>query len=581
MACNDFASMQSNKNDKLLRSLRSYIMSSEYTLEQEITLLEQDYILLTELQTELQQRLTIEEKNRPILQQKIADNDKEINEINQKLEQLKAAAGLVPHPTSTLPPATLHNVPDLPAYLVIDLLLFNELKAKLVIKPSLVEIAEGQKSPLLIQSPSGMGKSVIAAVLAHDTAIRRTFSDGIFWVHLGQHSDLISCQMELIRALGEEVKHFLNPQAGTERLRQLCAKRNCLLILDDVWDVDEVLAFNGLGKYCQLVITTCDNTLLDFLLRSIPSIQGYVLTPLVEEQAIQFFLNCTGQQLSPVPMEVNTIARACDYLPLALKLIAALASNQPASVWNTLVDSLQNATTNEFPDTHPRTLMQAMQLNVDALGEQSEYYLALAVFVNYSAIPQKTVVMLWQYLYHLSADQADAFINKLVTRGLLQVETVSSNQCLSLHAFQYDYLYTSAEVEKLHHHLLAAYRRHCPHGWSNGPNDGYFFEYLCTHLLAAERTTELKSLLLDFDWLYTKLQRGPLHKLLSDYDLFPDRELETIKKVLSHWVNGLQPDREPLANYLLSQLVAQPAAEIQKLLNQLKEISSEWQPPLS
>ncbi len=557
-------------------------MSSEYTLEQEITLLEQDYILLTELQIELQQRLVTEKENRLVLQQKIADNDKEINEIKQKLEQFKAEAGLVPHQTSTLPPADLHQVPDLPAYLVINLPLFNELKAKLVIKPSLAEISEGQKSPLLIQSPSGMGKSVIAAVLAHDTAIRRTFSDGIFWIHLGQHSDLISCQMALIHALGEEVKHFLNPRSGTERLRQLCAKRNCLLVLDDVWDVDEVLAFNGLGKYCQLVITTCDNTLLEFLSRSIPSIQGYVLTALAEEPAIQFFLNCTGgQHLNPVPIEVNAIARACDYLPLALKLIAALASNQPISVWKTLVDSLQNATTNEFPDTHPRTLMQAMQLNVDALGEQSEYYLTLAVFVNYSAIPQKTVVMLWQYLYHLSADQADTLIRKLVIRGLLQVETVLSQQYLGLHAFQYDYLYTSAEVEKLHHHLLAAYRRHCPHGWSNGPNDGYFFEYLCAHLLAAERTTELKSLLLDFDWLYIKLQKCPLHQLLNDYDLLPDLELQTIKKVLSQWVNGLQPDREQLANYLLSQLADQTASEIQKLLNQLKEISSEWQPPLS
>ena len=558
-------------------------MSSEYTLEQEITLLEQDYILLTELQTELQQRLAVEEDQRPILQQKIVDNDKEINEIKQKLEQLKTDAGLIPPHTSTLPPATLYNVPDLPAYLVINLPLFNELKAKLVIKPSLVEIAEGQKSPLLIQSPSGMGKSVIATVLAHDTAIRRTFSDGIFWLHLGQHPDLISCQMALIRVLGAEepMKYFLNPQVGTEKLRQLCAKRNCLLILDDVWDVDEVLAFNGLGKYCQLIITTCDNTLLEFLRRSIPSIQGYVLTPLAEEAAIQFFLNCTGQHLSPVPTEVNAIARACDYLPLTLKLIAALASNQPLSVWHTLVDSLQNATTNEFPDTHPRTLMQAMQLNIDALGEQSEYYLALAVFINYAAIPQRTVVMLWQYLYHLSTDQAEVLINKLVNRGLLQVEKILSNQYLGLHAFQYDYLSTSAEVEKLHQHLLAAYRRHCPHGWSNGPNDGYFFEYLCTHLLAAERTTELKSLLLDFDWLYIKLQRCPLHKLLSDYDLLSDPELETIKKVLSNGVNGLQPDREQLANYLLSQLAELTAPEIQKLLNQLKEIASEWQPPLS
>lgn len=551
-------------------------MSSEDALEQEITLLEQDYALLNETLANLQQHLTINTDNKFYIKQKIIDNEAELYHVKQRLEELKKKAGLIPDQMNQSPPATLHNVPRLPPYLVTNLPLFNELKTKLI-EPDSDEISENQKSPIIIQSPSGMGKSVMAAMLAHDETIRRAFNHGIFWIHLGQQPDLLARQIALIHALNEPAtNHLLKLQEGTKQLRQLCANRRCLFILDDAWDVYEILAFSALGKECQLLITTCDTTLLDFLRHSIPNAQGYILDPLEEKQAIQFFIHCTGRNLIKVTSEVTAMAQACDYSPLALKLIASITRTQSKSNWKGLLESLQRAQSNEFPDTHPRALMQAMPINVDALGEQSEYYLTLAVFIDYTHIPEATILMLWHYLYHFQAEQAGAFLDKLAEKGLLHIDGQSPKRYIRLHAFQYDYLSTSTDVDKLHGHLLTAYRRQCQHDWSSGPNDGYFFEYLCQHLLAAERFNELKSLLLDFDWLHTKLQICSLHAVLKDYELLQDADLNLVKQALHKVAPSLRNEHEQLAIQLFNHLHTNFSPDIQKLLNQMKEIVSDW-----
>jgi hypothetical protein len=542
-------------------------MPSEYTVEQEINLLEQDEALLTETLADLQQQLKTQAKNQHQLQIKITEIQQELNEIKPRLKELKTIINVKSN--STANSTICYNVPALPPYLITPEPLFNELLTQLISKPSQVELAAKQKKPILIQSLSGMGKSVIASILAHNQDIQQTFSHGIFWVNLGQNPDLLARQLELIKALGGEDDYLLETSQATNYLGELCLNRRCLFILDDVWDMYDILAFKISEKKCQLLITTCDTTLIDFLKHSMPHIQQHELSRWTEQSALTFFLHwCRQAENNYSPQLVKKLIGASDYLPLTLKMIAS----QPISKWETLINILQQAQSNEFPTTHPRTSMQAMQIQVDALGEQGEYYTILAVFANYTRIPQTTVVMLWRYLYHFPTEHAYNLLNQLAEKGLLQLETVATKNYMSLHRFQYDYLNTSTEVDLLHTHLLAAYRRQCQHGWVSGPNDGYFFEYLCYHLFAAERYNELKSLLLDFDWMWAKLQVCPLHLLRKDYEILQDNDLNLIKKALLQAVPKAKHDRENLALQLLKSLHVNSSPELDNLLNQLKEL---------
>ena len=513
-----------------------------------------------DLKTELERKLQI--------QRLIKFIDSEQQTLRQQLTQVK----------KNIRSATLYQVPPRPPGLNTNNPLFKEIKTHLLAKA-----VNKQKPPIVIQAPSGTGKSVMAIELARNTEVQNTFPDGIFWLSLGKDTDLLAHQLTVIRLLDETTTNVFDVEEGTARLRELCTTRACLIILDDVTDAQDVLAFNIEGEYCQLLITSSEDKLADILQYFINTTRGYELKPFTEEQAIHFFFQCVGgKNVTPatVPIDIAAMVRSCAYLPLTIKLTANIARVQPLSTWQTLLDNLQDKT-NEFPGQYPYTLMQAFQLNIEVLGEAADYYLALAVFIDYSHIPQHVVLMLWRYLYQLRDEESSKFINELIEKTLLHRDEIETIQFLRLHSFQHDYLCEQAELEKLHNHLLAAYRRQCDqHGWVSGPNDGYFFEYLGIHLHHAGRLSELKPLLLDYDWLNKKLTATNIHALLSDYEWLDDKEVNLVKETLYDAAIVLHTHKTELANQLLDRLWDNPAVksnkDIQALLHQAKEASPNW-----
>jgi len=556
-------------------------MSDEYTLEQEITLLQQDYALLNETLADLRHALQSGTDQR--VQQQVTHIEAELVDVKRQLEQLKKNTLSVALEMQSTTLATLYHVPELPSHVIVQSRIFNELKAKLVTKPSLAETTEGQKKPLLLQASTGMGKSVMASILAHDLAIRRTFIHGIFWIKAGRKPNLLAYQTELAQRLTGKFFYFANTQMGNQQLRQICQDKACLIILDDVWDVRDVLAFNNLGTYCQLFVTTCDNTLLGFIKNFTQNVQGHVLEVLSKEQANEFWrYQLNNTQLQPInPQDMQDIFYACHHVPLALKMVANLFNSSQSIDHNQLIRKLKNPN-NKFPGTHPQSLMQALHLILASLDEREEYYLALAVFTNYTHIPQKTIVLLWRYLYAITEEQAINFIKELAQKDLLHWHHDNEQgDHVSLHAFQHDYLCVEANLEKLHSHLLTAYRRYCHHGWAHGPNDGYFFQNLCNHLLQVGWDKELKSLLLDFDWLQQKLSVTTIFDLIADYELLNDIDLVLIKQALQKALPILIQDKEQLAVQLLKYLWQENSSDIQMLLNQAQEEVPDWVTPIS
>jgi len=539
---------------------------AEYSkVDQEILLIKEQYERLNGLFNELQKYKDLQtELDRKLFFQRLTTSlETDLQGMRTQLGELKKCTK----------PAPLYQVPESPKNLILPTPLFSELKAKL-----LAEASDGQKPPLLIEAPSGTGKSSLAIALARDEEIRRIFPDGIFWIEFSKEPPLIGDQINsVIRTLDNAEVSFVDLEEASEHLRKLCVTRACLTILDDVWDAQDILSFNVSSEHSQLLITTSDPNLLNITQYFIKNIKNYELKTLPEKSAVDYFWRCVGKTSSIPAVLLNDLVSTCSYLPEAIKLVANLAQTQPAA---TLLEQLRDQT-DDFSERHPRSLMQALHLNVQALGEQADYYLSLAVFANYTHIPQNPVLMLWRYLYQMLDDQANNFIKDLVDKSLLEVKEQSSQRYLSLHSYQHDYLRGEAELEKLHSHLLAAYRRQCAqHGWLSGPNDGYFFENLAKHLVQAGRKNELKLLLLDFDWMQKKLQITNVYSLVHDYELLEDRDVEVIKKALYEAVPILMNYKAELAVQLLDRLWGeknlQNNKDIQGLLNQAKETSPQW-----
>ena len=108
-----------------------------------------------------------------------------------------------------------------------------------------------------IQGLGGIGKSVLAAALAHDPQVRATFPDGVLWVTLGQAPEVLSLLAAWLReGLGDYEYQPLRVEDGARHLRTLLQDKACLLVVDDVWDPADAKPFLGGGMECRALITT-------------------------------------------------------------------------------------------------------------------------------------------------------------------------------------------------------------------------------------------------------------------------------------------------------------------------------------
>jgi hypothetical protein len=102
----------------------------------------------------------------------------------------------------------------------------------------------------------GIGKSVLAAALAHCSDVQDRFADGILWATLGQEPDLLSFLSGWIQALGDRDYKPTSVDAASMHLRSLLYNKRVLLVVDDAWNPDHVEAFRIGGTGCRVLVTT-------------------------------------------------------------------------------------------------------------------------------------------------------------------------------------------------------------------------------------------------------------------------------------------------------------------------------------
>jgi hypothetical protein len=312
----------------------------------------------------------------------------------------------------------------------------------------------------------GIGKTVLAAAFARAAATRRAFTDGIVWLTAGREAGEARLRANLVRMAtafgGEDPDH----------LPRLLEKKACLIVLDDVWALEQGEPFRRvLGPRCRLLITTRDGTLVTAL-----GAQEHPLDVLSPGEALKLLAEASGYR---EPSEA--VARECGYLPLALALCGAqVRDGRP---WGDLLTALRAAEL-EFFDHPQGSVMRSLKVSVDALpAEKQERYRELAVLPEDERVAEAGVLKLWGLPEH----RGRALLAELHRKALLRWDGR-----ISLHDLQHDYLRATAQdLAGLHGRLLQSYAGSCSGGWWTGPKDGYFFEHLARHLVEAGRREEL------------------------------------------------------------------------------------------
>jgi WD40 repeat protein len=492
------------------------------------------------------------------------------------------------------------NVPALPADFLPRQEDLDRLK-QLVLSPGESRSAITGKAPnscngpaasIGLQGMGGIGKSVLAAALARNDDILADFPDGVIWITLGQQPNLPNRQLQLLQFLDKHHRPIKDVQDGLGSLRLILREKSCLIILDDVWAMDDVRAFDALGPNCRMLITTRDQKIV----REMGS-REFCLDTLSEEDSLRLLAIKSGQSLDCLDSKAKEVVEECDNLPLALAMVGSMAKAAQAGAeshshelvklemvgsmakaalkrgrpdpWEHILHRLRSADLEkisvDFPNYQYPNLMRAIEVSVDSLEpEERRHYLELAVFPEDTEVPEEALQLLWDLDQYDTADLADHFAD-------LSLARLNAGR-LSLHDLQHDFaLKRAGDMAALHGRLVDAYGNICPDGWHSGPDDGYFFQHLAYHLLHSGKRSELKKMALDLRWLEARLEKTDLTSLISDFDLLPeDEEFKLSRSCLRLSSHVLFLDSTQIASQLLGRMQHLNLPGIKDLIIQAK-----------
>jgi WD40 repeat protein len=486
------------------------------------------------------------------------------------------------------PLGALFGVPNLPPYFLPRPHLLHQVKDTLLADLNAPVVIIGADARVGLYGMGGIGKSVLAAALAHDRGVRRSFPDGIIWLTIGQQPNLLRLQHDVARHLGNK-EHFDTESQGRDVLQQLLAQKAVLLILDDVWQTSDAQAFDVLGPRCRALVTTRDAGILRTL--GGPSVPVALLT---EPEARQLLGEVIGVEPSTLLAQAPDFVKECGYLPLAVALCGGMVKKHGgdgAAVLNRLRNAdIEKITDPNALDERHRSIWRAMQVSVDALsGEEQQRLAELAVFARDNPIPEAAIATLWSHTGNLSDLDTTDLITNLADRSLIRLHqepaTVGApiKRCVSLHDLLHDFATKLVRRPKaLQRKLLDAYSKQCPAGWHDGPDDGYFYQHLAYHLRESGRNEELKKLLFDYQWLRKKLEVTDANGLMADYDFAADdSEARLVQRAIQLSSHTLAEDRSHLPSQLSGRLLSEKGSRVKAMLDKVGASEhSPWLRPL-
>lgn len=233
--------------------------------------------------------------------------------VEQLVDILSERRGRAIHPGSA---------PPMPSLIVGRESALRDLKKRLGIGVN-DQSARGVQVLTAVRGWPGVGKTTIAAVIAHDPDIAAVFPDGVLWASLGQKPSILSELAAWGRALGDdEILQSRSIEEASTRLAALLRNQRRLLILDDVWKPEHAQPFNVGGRRCALLITTRINSVAQTLAPTPKAI--YKLAVLTDDTAFELLKKLAPSVVANYPDQSKELVHELEGLPLALQVAGHL-----------------------------------------------------------------------------------------------------------------------------------------------------------------------------------------------------------------------------------------------------------------
>jgi hypothetical protein len=368
-----------------------------------------------------------------------------------------------------------------------------------------------------LRGAGGFGKTTLAAALCRDPDVITAFDDGILWVTLGERPNVLDGLIKLYAALRGENPGFRDVEEAANQFRAALGDKDCLLVIDDVWDLAHLRPFLHFGKGCARLITT----------RQIDVAEGARSKPVtVDRMTPDQSVRLLTARLDPSPADAELgpfqkLAGRLGDWPLLLELVGAqirlhmaLGKSQEKAL-DSINRALDQKGVTIFDSKDPQQRQQSIARTIDVsldllpLAER-DCYVDLAIFPEDTSIPLSALQALW----NLDDTDADRVAVELGKCSLLTLSYEGQSASVRLHDVLRTYLTgkLAGGAPARHARLIDAW------GDPHQLPDAYAWRWLAYHLVGAGRVERLRELLLDFDWMRAKLEATDPNSLLADYD---------------------------------------------------------------
>jgi WD40 repeat protein len=435
-----------------------------------------------------------------------------------------------------------------------------------------------QEEPIAItaalKGAGGYGKTTLAKALCHDERIQDAFHDGILWVTLGEEPNVMTGLTKLYAALTEKRPNFADQEDASNRLAEVLEGKDCLMVIDDVWNAAHATPFLRGGKRCARIITTRNSGVLP------PSAKLRVDVDAMQQReavALLAFELPEGESEA-----LGALAKKLGEWPFLLKLVNGTLRDRVNAMGQALLDAityvnkaLQKRGLTAFDDRNPVERNQAVtatlgasfeHLTVDELARYQE----LAIFPEDVEVPLSTISKLWG-----ATGGFDDFDTEELCARLQQLSLLLSYDLATQHIRLHDVVRTflmgqiEPHLKDIHQKFLNVYGLEQNVG--RAAHDIYLCRNLAYHLLAAERVELLCKTLLTFDWLQTKLVVTDVPTLLSDFAFITgDVEVAFVKEAIQLSSPIISSDKAQFPGQMLGRLLAIESPGINSLLNSIK-----------
>jgi hypothetical protein len=304
----------------------------------------------------------------------------------------------------------------------------------------------------------GFGKTTLAKMVCADRRIRRRFGGRVYFFTVGRDArgpDAIAAKINNVIAMitGENAT-FTDPELAGRRLSSLLAiGPHKLLVVDDLWEPEQLAPFAEGGRRCARLVTTRVPGLLarpSAMVRvdemSPQQARALLMAglPSLDPKLVDGLLAVTGRW--PLLLRlVNKILAdyaqvASDVSTQGTVLLDQLRTGGPAIVDNVLTDSARGLNLDQ-PQERAQAVRATIEASTSLLDNQAaELFIELGIFAEDETIPFNLVAQLWGASAGVNDLRAAQIWRHLAQLALVSDPTTAPGDGITLHDVVRDFL---------------------------------------------------------------------------------------------------------------------------------------------